>query len=66
MNDSGQRIPGTTHWICKEKRGLTSLLIGSLRDLRVNYYKYLSKDKTIPVEEGAIIQRRKPSYQSNS
>ena len=51
MNDSGQRIPGTTHWICKEKRGLTSLLIGSLRDLRVNYYKYLSKDKTIPVEE---------------
>ena len=51
MNDSGQHIPGTTHWICKEKRGLTSLLIGSLRDLRVNYYKYLSKDKTIPVEE---------------
>ena len=51
MNDSGQRIPGTTHWICKEKRGLTSLLIGSLRDLRVNYYKYLSRDKTIPVEE---------------
>ena len=51
MNDSGQHIPGTTHWICKEKRGLTSLLIGSLRDLRVNYYKYLSRDKTIPVEE---------------
>ena len=51
MDDSGQRIPGTTHWICKEKRGLTSLLIGSLRDLRVNYYKYLSRDKTISVEE---------------
>ena len=51
MNDSDQHIPGTTHWICKEKRGLTSLLIGSLRDLRVNYYKYLSRDKTIPVEE---------------
>jgi DNA polymerase, archaea type len=51
INDSGQRIPGTTHWICKEKRGLTSLLIGSLRDLRVNYYKSLSRDKTISVEE---------------
>src|SRR5919206_1425237 len=51
MSNSAQRIPGTTHWICKEKRGLTSLLIGSLRDLRVNYYKYLSKNKALPSEE---------------
>src|SRR6187200_577190 len=49
--DLSQQIPGTTHWICKEKRGLTSLLIGSLRDLRVNYYKHLAKDKTITSEE---------------
>ncbi|MBV9668260.1 MAG: hypothetical protein JO327_09040, partial [Nitrososphaeraceae archaeon] len=46
-NDSNQHIQGTTHWICKEKRGLTSLLIGSLRDLRVNYYKHLSKNRTL-------------------
>jgi DNA polymerase, archaea type len=50
-NDLSQQIPGTTHWICKEKRGLTSLLIGSLRDLRVNYYKYLSKNKALSSEE---------------
>ncbi|HZC21063.1 MAG TPA: DNA-directed DNA polymerase I, partial [Nitrososphaeraceae archaeon] len=50
-NDPNQQIPGTTHWICKEKRGLTSLLIGSLRDLRVNYYKYLSKNKALSSEE---------------
>jgi DNA polymerase, archaea type len=50
-NDLSQQIPGTTHWICKEKRGLTSLLIGSLRDLRVNYYKYLSKNKALSYEE---------------
>ncbi|HYY50045.1 MAG TPA: type B DNA-directed DNA polymerase, partial [Nitrososphaeraceae archaeon] len=50
-NDLSQQIPGTTHWICKEKRGLTSLLIGSLRDLRVNYYKYLSKNKVLSSEE---------------
>jgi DNA polymerase I len=50
-NDPSQQIPGTTHWICKEKRGLTSLLIGSLRDLRVNYYKYLSKNKALSYEE---------------
>jgi DNA polymerase, archaea type len=50
-NDSSQRIPETSHWTCKEKRGLTSLLIGSLRDLRVKYYKYLSKDRALTMEE---------------
>src|SRR5215216_3906034 len=49
--DATRRIPQTSHWVCKEKRGLTSLLIGSLRDLRVNYYKYLSKDKALAPEE---------------
>jgi DNA polymerase I len=50
-NDSSQTIPETSHWTCKEKRGLTSLLIGSLRDLRVKYYKYLSRDKALTAEE---------------
>lgn len=45
------KIEGTTHWVCKRRKGLTSLLIGSLRDLRVNYYKQLSKDKNIPTQE---------------
>ncbi len=49
--DPNQRISETTYWTCKEKKGITSLLIGSLRDLRVNYYKQLSKDKTISYEE---------------
>lgn len=51
INDPNQKISGTNHWICKKRRGITSLLIGSLRDLRVNYYKHLSKDKSIPQEE---------------
>jgi DNA polymerase I len=42
-------IPGTPHWVCVKKRGLESLLIGSLRDLRVNWYKVKSKDHTLPV-----------------
>jgi DNA polymerase, archaea type len=50
-NDPAQHIAETSHWICKEKRGITSLLIGSLRDLRVNYYKFLSKDSVLSVEE---------------
>ena len=45
------KVEGTTHWVCKHRKGLTSFLIGSLRDLRVNYYKHLSKDKTLSQEE---------------
>jgi DNA polymerase I len=43
-------IPDTPHWVCTKKRALESLLIGSLRDLRVQWYKPKSKDKTLPAE----------------
>jgi DNA polymerase I len=43
-------IPGTPHWVCTKKRGLESLLIGSLRDLRVQWYKPKSKDKALSAE----------------
>ena len=36
---------------CTKKNGLTSLIIGSLRDLRVNYYKSLSKKENITDEQ---------------
>ena len=45
------RIEGTTHWVCQQRKGLSSLLIGSLRDLRVNYYKHLAKDKALPAQD---------------
>ncbi len=41
------RVPDTPHWICSKKRALESLLIGSLRDLRVQWYKPKSKDKNL-------------------
>lgn len=44
------RVPDTPHWVCTRQRALESLLIGSLRDLRVRWYKLRSKDKTLPVE----------------
>ncbi len=47
----GNVIPGTKHWVCTKKRGLTSLIIGSLRDLRVMRYKPLSKDMSLTDEE---------------
>ena len=44
-------IPGTNHWACTKKNGLTSMIIGSLRDLRVNYYKSLSKKETLTEDQ---------------
>jgi len=43
-------IPDTTSWVCTKKRALESLLIGSLRDLRVQWYKPKSKDKTVTAD----------------
>ncbi len=40
-------IPETDHWVCKRRIGISSLLFGSLRDLRVSYYKPLSKDSRL-------------------
>ncbi len=41
------KVPETPHWICRKNKALESLLIGSLRDLRVKWYKPKSKDKTL-------------------
>jgi len=43
-------LPDTPHWVCAKKRALESLLIGSLRDLRVQWYKPKSKSKSLPSE----------------
>lgn len=37
------KIPYTNHWSCTKKIGIVSLLIGSLKELRVNHYKKLLK-----------------------
>ena len=44
-------VPGTPHWVCKKNRGMASLIIGSLRDLRVLWYKPRSKDRSLTAEE---------------
>ncbi|MEM4853708.1 MAG: DNA-directed DNA polymerase I [Thermofilum sp.] len=36
-------IPGTTHWVCRRRRGMMSSIIGILRDLRVYVFKRLAK-----------------------
>ena len=43
-------VPDTPNWVCTRKRALESLLIGSLRDLRVRWYKLKAKNKSLSDE----------------
>ncbi|MEM2901123.1 MAG: DNA-directed DNA polymerase I [Candidatus Bathyarchaeia archaeon] len=52
----GNLVPGTPLWVCKRNRALESLLIGTLRDLRVEWYKPRSKDPHIPDEKRKLYQ----------
>jgi len=45
------KIPETDSWMCKKRKGITSLVVGSLRDLRVGHYKTLARDSTLSGEE---------------
>jgi len=44
-------VPDTASWVCRKRRGITSLVTGSLRDLRVSHYKPLTKDPTLSKED---------------
>ena len=44
-------IKGSKHWVCDKRRGIISLLVGSLRDIRVNYYKPLPKMEGLSSDE---------------
>jgi DNA polymerase I len=46
-NCKENKIPETTHWVCTKRRGMSSLLIGFLRDIRVRWFKPKSKDKKL-------------------
>jgi DNA polymerase I len=45
------KIPETTHWVCIKRRGISSLLIGFFRDVRVKWFKPKSKDKRLGENE---------------
>ena len=47
----GNTVPDTASWVCTKRRGITSLVTGSLRDLRVSHYKPLTKDMTLSKED---------------
>lgn len=37
-------VPYTTHWVCKKNRAMTAEIIGTLKDIRVKWYKPKGKD----------------------
>ena len=45
------RVPGTNYHVCTLRRGIYSLLIGALKDLRIRWFKPLAKDNSLPKGE---------------
>ena len=50
------RVPGLEHYVCTQRRGVYSQLMGSIKDLRIHWFKPLARDKTIPAEERLLAQ----------
>ncbi len=39
------------HWVCTERRGFYPILVGALKDLRIHWFKPLSKNKDVSEQE---------------
>ncbi len=50
------KVPGLDHYVCSKRRGVYSILIGSLKDLRIHWFKPRSKDKTITEKECRLTE----------
>lgn len=53
-------VPETSHWVCVRRRGLQSLVIGALRDVRIGIYKPRSSDRSLPQSQRAwydVVQK---------
>ena len=48
--DMTNKIPDTDHWVCRKKKAMESQLVGSLRDIRIKWYKPKSKETNLPPE----------------
>ena len=49
-------VPGLDHHVCTHRRGVYSVLIGALKDLRIYWYKPLARDTTLPAKERRLAQ----------
>ncbi|MFQ6010693.1 MAG: DNA-directed DNA polymerase I [Nitrososphaerales archaeon] len=48
-------LPGMKNWVCLKRKGIASMVIGGLRDLRVQYYKPLAKKDSLDEDNRALI-----------
>ena len=50
------KVPGLDNYICTKKRGVYSILIGSLKDLRIHWFKPRSKDETLSDQKRSLAE----------
>jgi len=50
------KVPKLEHYVCTKRRGVYSILVGSLKDLRIHWFKPRSKDKTISAEKRSLAE----------
>ncbi len=53
---AANQVPGANHHVCKRKRGVYSVLIGALKDLRIHWFKPLSKDASVSAGERRLAE----------
>jgi len=49
-------VPFTTHWICRKNRGMTAEIIGTIKVIRVEWYKHRAKEKGLSEELSAFYK----------
>jgi len=49
-------VSGVDHHVCTKRRGFYSILTGALKDLRIHWFKPLSKDPSSPEEEKLLAE----------
>jgi DNA polymerase elongation subunit (family B) len=54
--DRENMVPGLEHYVCTRKRGVYSVLIGSLKDLRIHWFKPRTKDTTLTEEQRRLAE----------
>lgn len=54
--DQKNIVPGLEHHVCTTRRGVYSVLIGSLKDLRIHWFKPRAKDKTLTKEQRRLAE----------
>ena len=48
-------ILGTAHWYCTKRAGMLASIIGAMREMRVQYYKPLARDGSLPAERRGVL-----------